>query len=414
MCVIIGLPAKEVLAWKSFHNMVMNNRDGWGLVTLDRGQMEVRKESPAKGNDPEALMEILNEYKDVDKFLHVRYNTVGETITENAHPFTVYNSDDNHRVEFMHNGTLSDFRPSYQSGDKRSDSRVFAEQFLSPLLYRWQGENGLADIEDTFLSTLLEKYFSYNNRGLLISNKLDPLFLGKWKSVKSEGGTDLAVSNDDYFSSVISSRDKFQTYTRTTVVQQGGTHTSNPQQALIGSSAGKKANEETDGGESDNVIPLREVASDKSNGVTKLSEVQVHKAPARFITPNEIANLMDLGGDELNHDAILYFPSIMPLELSTFFTSETESAVSLFFWMVECYVELNGTFQEAMEERDTAVEKYEKGTNAIAVMAKQLREAQEKASKLAVEVERWKAMYQASIPSIDEKETTNVDITKAA
>lgn len=392
MCNIIGLPPKQVLPWNSFKNMVMNNRDGYGLVVLNDGKMEVIKEMPEKGNDPEVLARLVERFKDHQKFLHVRYNTVGETNRENTHPFTVYKGHDNHQVEFMHNGTMSDFKPSYNSEDKRSDTRVFAETFLSPLLSRWQGDQGLADIEDPFMKVLLEKYFNYTNRGLLISNKMNALFLGKWSTVKSEEGVDLPSSNTDYFHSIISTRDKF----KPTIIQQGGSNP-NPTQALATTNA-SAVKEETSG--DNKVVQLREAKSNTTDEVTKLADLpSVIRTPGRFITPNEIANLVDLGGDELDHESILYFSSILPLELATFFTSETEAATALFFFVVEAYAILNGAMEEALDDANTAMQKHERATNAIAVMAAQLKAAQDKASVAAVEAEKWKALYLASQPT---------------
>ncbi len=56
---------------------------------------------------------------------HARFTTHGETVKENCHPFRVGGSTE---TILAHNGILSNVK--IPTGDKRSDTRVFAEDLL--------------------------------------------------------------------------------------------------------------------------------------------------------------------------------------------------------------------------------------------------------------------------------------------
>lgn len=204
MCVIIALGADQTVPFGRLRNAVLNNPHGFGIVTTDRGKLSVFKKFKEEGNDPEQVAKELDKRAKAEmRYLHLRYRTRGSNSKENTHPFTVFKRD-GHHIEFMHNGTLT--KNVNFSDTEKSDTRQFAENFLVPVLSKWHGEKGPADIEDPHLESWLESFFGYNNRGLLISNKLDPLFLGKWDVISDVDGAKIAVSNTDYFNSSISNR----------------------------------------------------------------------------------------------------------------------------------------------------------------------------------------------------------------
>ena len=393
MCNILALAPGSKLNDKSFFNMVMNNRDGWGLVTLNDGKMEVRKEFSEKGNDPEAIGRIIEEMKDHTRFLHVRYNTVGKSNELNAHPFTVYNGSNNTRIEFMHNGTLSDFRPG--AGSDSSDTRNFAENFLAPLLERWHTDGELANLEDPFLKELLKKYFPHNNRGLLISNKHKPLYLGNWSTVKGEDGEDIPTSNTDYFSYVHSTRDK---YTQTKAVDTSsnsnfrGAHGHN----INGTASG--AAKSNDGGEGE-VIALPGPKNANAQSVTPISRVSKPKSQGRYVLPDEINSLIDLQEDTIERDDVMNFFYLSPFELQGWMSSNMHVGVNLFFHIVSMFCEIHTELADCEDELNLCEAKHEKATNVIASFAAENKELKNRIAK-------YEALY-GSLEEMVEMERAN-------
>lgn len=204
MCVIIGMAKDQVVPFAKLKNATLNNPHGFGIVTVTGDKMSVFKKFDEKGNDPELVAKELDKRADADmRYIHLRYRTRGLSNKENTHPFTVFNRD-GHRIEFMHNGGLQKHTRTDET--EKSDSRQFAENFLTPMLAKFHGENGPADTEDVHLEEFLETFFSFSNRGLLISNKFEPMFLGKWETTDDVDGNKLIVSNTDYFGLAQNSR----------------------------------------------------------------------------------------------------------------------------------------------------------------------------------------------------------------
>lgn len=210
MCVIIHFEPNAEMNKNHLFNAVYNNWNGFGLVLKDaNGHLEVIKEYDSNGNDPERIWKLLEDNKDVERFLHVRFTTKGASNEENTQPFEVFNSS-KRRVIFMHNGTLHSFGSTYnhQHGvsNSKSDTLDFCEKILSPALLRWTGENGKADYTDPeFFKLVIDKQWTSGSKGLFVSNDLRPLRIGpendsNWRLYDKEtDGPKIWVSNNDYF-----------------------------------------------------------------------------------------------------------------------------------------------------------------------------------------------------------------------
>jgi len=116
--------------------------------------MHHEKHCPPKGNDPEAIMRILEDAKDQHIALHLRFKTRGKVETSNCHPFQVL-SKGSHGIDMMlmHNGTINGFGNS-----DVSDTSDFNYSVLSPLMdmYRIKHENLNHDWQnDKFLQRTL-------------------------------------------------------------------------------------------------------------------------------------------------------------------------------------------------------------------------------------------------------------------
>lgn len=217
MCVIFHFAAGAMMPREAFNNAVHNNPDGWGLILKDgNGKLQVLRGCPEGGNDPDTLWKLIEDSKDIERFLHVRHATKGAVNVENTHPFPVYVTD-TREVYFMHNGSLPNFGSSgytnygsnySQSGVKnegKSDTLDFCEKILEPALQYVVGENGRADYHNKmFQDLILQKNWGGNSKGLFICNNLTPYYHGNgWELFDKEDTENIVwVSNKDYFKAV--------------------------------------------------------------------------------------------------------------------------------------------------------------------------------------------------------------------
>lgn len=218
MCVICVLPKGVIIPYNKLENAVFNNPHGYGIILKDNDLLEVKKKYYPDGTDPEEIAKILTDNKDVERILHVRWKTEGGLGLDNTQPFNVYYSEGKRIIhrEFMHNGTLYEFKSKDTYGQSRfmhgyhvadddsdtpSDSRNFAEKMLRPLLLNYSGPDGKADISDPFFQSVVNKFWgSGTNRGIIVANNQDNFIINRsaWSTIKTIDGEYLA-SNDDYF-----------------------------------------------------------------------------------------------------------------------------------------------------------------------------------------------------------------------
>lgn len=204
MCVILHLPKGTMPEKEHLFNAVHNNWHSWGIVLKDaEGKMQMYKDCPEGGNNPETIWAMLDNNKDIERALHVRHTTKGSTSFDNAQPFEVYSSN-KRQVFFMHNGTLNKFGGTYQQPSDISDTRDFCNKILVPSLSRWHGENGEADyLDKMYWEILLKDQWSSYSKGLFISNDLDILCIGDgWKKYNEGKNGDILTSNTDYFDKI--------------------------------------------------------------------------------------------------------------------------------------------------------------------------------------------------------------------
>ncbi|RUP39363.1 MAG: hypothetical protein EKK63_10215 [Acinetobacter sp.] len=379
MCVIIQLKPNFTPTYEKIKNAVLNNRDGWGLVVKDRGRLSVRRECPEKGNDPDVIYQALLDGVSQERFLHVRFNTVGKTNLDNCHPFTVMNDGKGKaRIEFMHNGTIHKYKPG-QSLTDWSDSRNYAYTFMFNLLNKFKGENGLGDYHDPFFSTLIGDTFGNMNRGLLISSKFNPLRLGNWSTIV-DGGDSFFASNDDYFRTAMSGRDR---YTPAKTVSSGSS--SSPPSSRV---------------QSDSSV-AKEATTGNKEVISKLADINLKKRPARVLVTQDFQHLMSWGKecplDDLDDEDLSYFVYTTKKEWEQFMISDVDASSALLEYIFVRFHNLVEEFKNADDERFKAVEKHEKATNAMQVMAFNVGE---KNGKIA-ELEKTIANLRAEIVELE-------------
>lgn len=134
MCVIIHRLANVIIPPEKIAAACTVNADGFGLAIADRGRIELIKELNPQGNDPERILKLLEEAKDLPLLLHLRFKTVGDINEANCHPFVVStHADDGTDIVMCHNGTMSQFNIT---GTSFSDSYMFNEMILKPMIER--------------------------------------------------------------------------------------------------------------------------------------------------------------------------------------------------------------------------------------------------------------------------------------
>ncbi len=205
MCIIITMAAGATINKQHLFNGVYNNWHGYGLVLKDsNGHLQVLRGFDENGTDPEVVWKLLEDNKDIERYLHVRHSTKGAEDETNVQPFGVYSSN-SREVYFMHNGTLYSFGSSNTTG--KSDTLEFCEKILTPSLLRWDGPQGKGDYTDEdFYRLIMEKHWNNTSMGLLVSNDLPMVRVGSgWSQYKhpdDSSSGEVFVSNTTYFDKV--------------------------------------------------------------------------------------------------------------------------------------------------------------------------------------------------------------------
>lgn len=214
MCVIIHYQPGQMLPIDMLENAIANNWHGYGLIVKTPKKLTVLKEVPKDFDNPNTtrslfkeIHDLLKKYVKYERVIHLRHKTEGDVSEENCHPFKVFDKE-NREVWFAHNGTMYEYRANAAVGDakdNRSDSKIFADKVLSPLLDL--SKDG--DYSQYIFKFALSKFWGgANNMGVLVSNDL-PTYefpFPEWKSitVKNTDGADVTIraSNDSYFKEV--------------------------------------------------------------------------------------------------------------------------------------------------------------------------------------------------------------------
>lgn len=200
MCVIFGVAKGNVVPFDQYLKPAsLRNRDGWGASYTDRGKFIVERFFEGeKGNDPEKIAKWLEETKEFDRCLHVRFTTRGNKCIENVHPFRVLDPKDfGEGLVLYHNGTLS----SWGSKDI-SDSNEFATNYVKPIAERFMRGTLAKDyklLEDPLFRKLLEAESNYGSVITLHHQDGTILNFDKSNSIKRYPDLGFWSSNDAYF-----------------------------------------------------------------------------------------------------------------------------------------------------------------------------------------------------------------------
>lgn len=189
MCVIIQRDKMIHIPFEKIKVACTINRDGYGFVINDRDKFSVIKSCNAKGNDPDAVFKLLEDAKDCDVALHLRFRTAGKIDEENAHPYQVLSkAEDGIDLWFMHNGTLNQFK---QVNEDYSDSRNLNNVVLKDLMRTAYKNYGDEYLDQKYLHIILKHLkndtsaFTFNDSNgnrLILPSTLSKEFEGWWAS----------------------------------------------------------------------------------------------------------------------------------------------------------------------------------------------------------------------------------------
>lgn len=145
MCIAIyqstgyRLPKEQMVqSWK-------NNPDGGGFAYFDgNGEIVIEKDMELDGMMYK-YERAVDRYASTSPFaVHFRIATHGAVNLENCHPFMV--SED---TVIIHNGIIPVLFESKE--DPRSDTRVFAEDYLTKMKDDWMDDENMMDLVETFI-----------------------------------------------------------------------------------------------------------------------------------------------------------------------------------------------------------------------------------------------------------------------
>lgn len=164
MCLAIFKPTGNDISIDNLKRGWEANDDGAGFCYIDNAGEIVIEKFMTWEEFEQAYVPAVEAYGDCSPFLiHFRITSKGTTSIDNCHPFRV--SDD---MAIIHNGTISNI--DIDKLDKRSDTRIFAEEYLPNI--------GEAILDNIYLFEVTEGFLGYSKvcilhrtRGVFILNE---------------------------------------------------------------------------------------------------------------------------------------------------------------------------------------------------------------------------------------------------
>ena len=126
MCLLVVCKPNSTPSREDLHNGACSNPHGYGFAIVADGKIITERSMSAK-KSIRRFLQLREQYPNGYAMWHARYATHGVKNEQNCHPFQV---GDDTQTYLAHNGVLDTF---IEQGDKRSDTRVFAEDTLPKL-----------------------------------------------------------------------------------------------------------------------------------------------------------------------------------------------------------------------------------------------------------------------------------------
>jgi len=189
MCQIFQVNPGVVVPFDKFKLACEHNGDGYGFIINDRNKFEVRKEFDPNGNDPDKIYKLLEDARDCQTALHLRFRTAGNKDVDNNHPYQVLKKDeDGIDLWFMHNGTLQEWKDVNKD---YSDSRNLNDVVLKGMFKAAYAKYGEDYLEELWLRHSLRALknqtsaFTFNDslgKRLILGSTHSKEFDGWWAS----------------------------------------------------------------------------------------------------------------------------------------------------------------------------------------------------------------------------------------
>ena len=183
MCLLTFLPDSVKPDEERFRIAALNNPDGFGFAILDK-----KKIHKGHGMSYKETMDKFLEMRNIHSgpaLFHFRWATHGSETVDNCHPFTL-GKDESSVV--AHNGILPVAIPV---GDKRSDTKVFAEDIMSAI-------GGITSLDNDKYHQQLSEW-AKGNKLVYLTNHDDALY--DWYIINEKLGhwdKDMWWSNNSY------------------------------------------------------------------------------------------------------------------------------------------------------------------------------------------------------------------------
>jgi hypothetical protein len=148
MCMLCVIPPKVIPTREKLENSALNNPDGFGFAIVIRKENRIHTETTMNPDTSiNRFLEMRQKYPEGYAMWHARLATHGSVNVDNCHPFKVGGDS---RTYLGHNGVLNVL---HTKDDKRSDTRIFAEDILPAI-------GGVSALDNDQIFNMLEDYTS--------------------------------------------------------------------------------------------------------------------------------------------------------------------------------------------------------------------------------------------------------------
>jgi hypothetical protein len=156
MCLLVVCKPGSIPERDDLHRGACANPHGYGFAMIIDGKV-FRYRTMSQKKAVNKFLEMRSQNLDGFAIWHARYATHGVKNEDNCHPFQVGDDTD---TMLAHNGVLDTY---IEKGDKRSDTRIFAEDTLPKL-------GGVTALEDENIWRLVEGWASGSKIAILTTN----------------------------------------------------------------------------------------------------------------------------------------------------------------------------------------------------------------------------------------------------
>jgi len=147
MCMLCVIPPNVIPSREKLENSALNNPDGFGFAIVIPSENRIHVERTMNADASiSRFLEMREKYPEGYATWHARYATHGSLTVDNCHPFQV--GIGNTQTYLAHNGILPVIEPV---GDKRSDTRIFAEDILPAI-------GGVTSLDNEQVWNILEDF----------------------------------------------------------------------------------------------------------------------------------------------------------------------------------------------------------------------------------------------------------------